>query len=65
MRQAGATARLMLVQAAAKQWGVPVAECTTDLHVVVHKSSGRTLGYGALASAAAKLPVPQKEDAAI
>lgn len=61
MRQAGATARLMLVQAAAKQWGVPVAECTTDLHVVVHKASGRTLGYGALASSAAKLPVPQKE----
>ena len=38
MREAGATARLMLVRAAAQQWGVPEAECTTDLHVVVHKA---------------------------
>ena len=36
MRQAGATARSMLVQAAAERWGVPAAECGTDLHVVVH-----------------------------
>jgi isoquinoline 1-oxidoreductase beta subunit len=62
MRQAGATARFMLIQAAAKQWGVPAAECETDLHVVVHRATNRTAGYGELASAAAKLPVPSKEE---
>ncbi len=58
MRQAGAAARLMLLRAAAQRWGVPATECGTELHVVVHKSSGRRLSYGELASAAAKLPVP-------
>ena len=62
MRQTGATARTMLVQAAAQQWKVPVSECSTDLHVVVHKASGRKLGYGELTMAASKLPVPKKED---
>jgi isoquinoline 1-oxidoreductase beta subunit len=60
MRQAGATARFMLIQAAAQRWGVPAAECQSDLHAVVHKASNRRLGYGELASAASKLPVPQK-----
>src|SRR5258705_10099269 len=46
VRLAGATARLMLIQAAAQRWGVPVSECHTDLHAVVHSSSGRHLGYG-------------------
>jgi isoquinoline 1-oxidoreductase beta subunit len=62
MRQAGATARFMLIQAAAQQWGVPATECKSDLHVVVHPSTNRTLGYGELASAAAKFLVPKKED---
>src|SRR5712664_4590250 len=62
MRQAGATARFMLIQAAAKQWSVPATECETDLHVVVHRSTNRTAGYGELASAAAKLPVPKREE---
>jgi isoquinoline 1-oxidoreductase beta subunit len=62
MRQAGATARFMLIQAAAKEWGVPAAECETDLHVVVHRQTNRSAGYGELAKAAAKLPVPKKED---
>jgi isoquinoline 1-oxidoreductase beta subunit len=62
MRVAGATARLMLIQAAAQQWGVPVAECYTDLHVVVHRATTRRAGYGELATAASKLPVPPKED---
>ncbi|MBA0083773.1 MAG: xanthine dehydrogenase family protein molybdopterin-binding subunit, partial [Acidobacteria bacterium Pan2503] len=62
MRVAGATARFMLVQAAARQWGVPASECDTDLHVVVHRSTNRTTGYGELARAAAKLPVPNKEE---
>src|SRR3989475_7646207 len=62
LRESGATARLMLVRAAAAQWGVPTAECATELHSVVHKPSGKKLGYGALAAAAAKLEVPKKED---
>src|SRR6266853_2541551 len=62
MREAGATARLMLIQAAAKQWGVPAAECVTDLHVVVHRSTNRTAGYGELATAAATLPLPKREE---
>src|SRR5208337_5355479 len=39
MRQAGATARFMLIQAAAKQWRVPPSDCQTDLHAVVHSAS--------------------------
>ncbi len=63
MRQSGATARFMLVSAAAQQWGVPASECITDpVHTVVHPKTGRKLGYGELASAASKLPVPKKED---
>ncbi len=62
MRVAGATGRLMLVRAAAQQWGVPESECTTELHAVVHKASNRRSDYGQLASAAAKLPVPKKEE---
>ena len=62
MREAGATARFMLIQAAAKQWGVPATECETDLHVVVHRSTNRRAGYGELASAAAKLPIPRTEE---
>jgi len=62
VRLSGATARLMLIRAAAQRWGVPASECQTDLHVVVHSSSGRRLGYGELATAASKLPVPKKEE---
>jgi len=62
MREAGATARFMLIQAAAKQWGVPVTECETELHAVVHRSTSRSAGYGELASAASKLPVPSRDE---
>src|SRR5713101_2862595 len=62
LREAGATARLMLVRAAAAQWGVPLTECTTKPHIVVHKASGKKLGYGELAAAAGKLEVPKKEE---
>jgi len=62
MREAGATARLMLVQAAAQQWGVTPEECTTGLHQVVHSPSGRKAGYGQLVIAAAKLSVPAKSE---
>jgi len=65
MRIVGATGRAMLISAAAAQWGVPAKDCTTEPHVVVHKSSGRKLGYGELAAAAAKLAVPKKEDVAL
>src|SRR6266851_6072918 len=62
LREAGATARLMLVRAAAQGWNVPTAECSTELHTVVHKKSGRKLGYGALVEAAAKQDVPKKAE---
>jgi len=62
LREAGATARLMLVRAAAQQWGVPVSQCVTDSHTVVHKPSGKKLGYGELATAASKQEVPKKEE---
>jgi isoquinoline 1-oxidoreductase subunit beta len=61
MRQVGATGRFMLIGAAAAQWGVSPKDCNTEPHFVVHRASGRKLGYGALAAAAAKLPVPKKE----
>lgn len=60
-RLAGATARTMLVQAAAARWNVPAAECEARNHAVVHAGSGRSLGYGELASDAAKLPVPARD----
>ena len=62
MRQVGATARTMLVSAAAAKWDVSEKDCTTEPSFIVHKASGRKLGYGELASAAAKLPVPKKEN---
>lgn len=62
LRDAGGSARLMLVRAAAQKWNVSEKECTTELNTVVHKPSGRKLNYGELASAAAKLPVPKKEE---
>jgi isoquinoline 1-oxidoreductase beta subunit len=62
MRQVGAAGRAMLISAAAAQWGVSPKDCATEPHFVVHRASGRKLGYGELAVAAAKLPVPKKED---
>ncbi|HYL01128.1 MAG TPA: molybdopterin cofactor-binding domain-containing protein [Steroidobacteraceae bacterium] len=58
LRQAGATARLMLIEAAARRWGVPVASCHAENGAVVHAASGRRLGYEAVAAEAAALPVP-------
>jgi len=63
LREAGATARLMLVRAAAQKWGIPESQCVADpVHTVSEKGSGRTFGYGELAALAAKLPVPKKEE---
>jgi isoquinoline 1-oxidoreductase beta subunit len=58
VRQGGAAARMMLVQAAADEWKVPVAELSVDKGVVAHAASGRKLRYGQLAPAAAKLTPP-------
>jgi isoquinoline 1-oxidoreductase beta subunit len=58
LRQAGATARVMLVSAAAKQWGVPASECKAADSCVTHAASKRKLTYGELAHAAAAEPVP-------
>jgi isoquinoline 1-oxidoreductase subunit beta len=58
MRQCGAAARLMLEMAAAQRWAVAVAEVEAQNHEVVHKASGRKLGYGELAAAASALPTP-------
>lgn len=62
MREAGAAARLMLIRTAAQRWAVPENECSTEPHVVVHQASGKRAGYGELATSAAKLSVPKKED---
>ncbi|MFN8096012.1 MAG: molybdopterin cofactor-binding domain-containing protein [Vicinamibacteria bacterium] len=59
MRVAGASARHMLVAAAAATWGVPAADCEAREHRVRHRASGRSLGYGELAEAAAKVVVPE------
>ena len=59
LRTAGATARQMLREAAAASWAVPVEEITTETGMLYHKKSGNSTGYGALASAAAKIPVPK------
>ena len=59
LRQAGAAARIMLTTAAAQQWGVPLESCQAVRGEVLHGPSGRRLTYGALAAAAAKLPVPK------
>lgn len=58
MREAGATARQMLVAAAAKEWGVGEASCKADQGYVIHTSSGKKLSYADLANAAAQLPIP-------
>ena len=63
LRQAGATARLMLIRAAAQQWGIPESQCVADpVHTVSDKSSSRKLGYGELAALAAKQAVPKMEE---
>jgi isoquinoline 1-oxidoreductase beta subunit len=59
LRQAGAAAREMLIQAAAKRWGVDPSECRARASRVSHGKSSRSSSYGELAAAAAKLPVPE------
>jgi isoquinoline 1-oxidoreductase beta subunit len=59
VRMGGATARVMLVQAAANQWKVPASECVAANSVITHKPSGRKTTYGKVAEAAAKLEPPK------
>ena len=60
LRMAGATARRMLLEAAAKEWEVPVAELTTNAGIIKHEKTGKTTGYGAVASAAANITIPDE-----
>ncbi|MBK5967539.1 MULTISPECIES: xanthine dehydrogenase family protein molybdopterin-binding subunit [Thiorhodovibrio] len=58
VREAGAAARMMLLATAAKRWGVDENACTARNSEIIHEASGRRLSYGALATDAAKQPVP-------
>jgi isoquinoline 1-oxidoreductase beta subunit len=60
LRTAGATARYLLVEAAAKRWGVDASSCTTEKSTVVHPPTGRRLSYGELATEAAALKAPKE-----
>jgi isoquinoline 1-oxidoreductase subunit beta len=59
MRKVGAAAKAMLVQAAATKWGADVSECYAENAVVIHRPSGKKLGYGELVEEASKLTPPQ------
>lgn len=59
LRMAGAAARRVLLEAAAKQWSVPVSELTTEGGIIKH-SSGKSIGYGEIASSAAGIEVPEE-----
>lgn len=60
LRTAGATARRVLMEAAAQQWDVPVEELTTEAGVIKHEKSGQSVGYGEVASAAAQMELPEE-----
>ena len=62
MRQAAATARHMLVGAAAAQWKVSPEECTTENHFVIHRKSKKKIAFGDLAVAAGQLPIPNSNE---
>ena len=58
VRRGGAVARMMLLQAAANEWSVPVSELSVASSIITHAASGRKTSYGKVAAAASKLPVP-------
>ena len=62
VRKGGATARMMLIQAAANEWKVPASECTAANSVITHTPSGKTTTYGKVVEAAAKLTPPADAD---
>ena len=59
MRKVGASAREMLISAAAKQWNVPESTCYAENAKIIHKPTGKSLGYGELVETASKLEVPK------
>ena len=59
LRKASATARAMLLEAAAQKWGVDAPQCSAENNTILHAPTKRRLTYGSLAESAAKLPVPQ------
>ena len=58
LRQAGATTRQLFINTAAKRWGVPAGECTTDKGMVLHKGKNKKATYAELAADASKMPTP-------
>ncbi len=58
MREGGAVARVLLIEAAANAWGVPAEECSAASSLITHRPTGRTVRYGAVAAAAARLVPP-------
>ncbi|HWM47717.1 MAG TPA: molybdopterin cofactor-binding domain-containing protein [Xanthobacteraceae bacterium] len=60
VREGGAAARIMLIQAAANAWKVPASECSVSAGVITHKPTGRTTTYGKVAEAASKLEAPKE-----
>ncbi|MCU0380752.1 MAG: molybdopterin-dependent oxidoreductase [Chitinophagaceae bacterium] len=60
LRKAGASARYLLLNAAAQRWGVPATECTADSGFIIHKPSGKKFSYGELATDAAKIEMPKE-----
>ncbi|WP_339627810.1 molybdopterin cofactor-binding domain-containing protein [uncultured Maribacter sp.] len=60
LRMAGATARHMLIAAAAEAWQVPASEITTAAGIITHKASNKSAGYGEMASSAATMTVPEE-----
>jgi isoquinoline 1-oxidoreductase beta subunit len=64
-RRLGAAARIMLLEAAAQTWSVPVSECFAEAAAVIHRPTSRTLAYGALVAKAATLPPPDLKTVAL
>ena len=60
LRKAGATAREMMISAAAKEWGVPAGDCMTKASYVIHNMSNRKMSYGSLTEKASQVPVPRR-----
>lgn len=65
VRRGGAAARMMLLQAAANEWGVPVTDLSVSKGIILHAASNRTVSYGKIAAAAARLPVPDVKTIAL
>lgn len=59
LRKVGASAREMLIKAASQQWNVPEADCYAEQGTIIHRPTGKKIGYGDLAEAASKLEVPK------